>query len=145
MSTEARTYNSSRVLVVVGGIPLTGLAEDTFVEITPAAARVTASVGADGEIARSINPNRMHTVTITLQATSASNDALSGLAFVDESTDGGGVFPILIQDLSGRTMFAASQAWISSLPSITFGAEAGEREWTITTGRPSAFMIGGNS
>lgn len=144
MSTEVRSYNSSRVLIIVGGIPLTGLATDTFVEIAPAADRVSASVGADGEVARSINPNRMHSVTITLQGTSFSNDVLSGLAAVDEATDGGGVFPLLVQDLSGRTMFAASQAWISALPSITFGSEASDREWGLMTGRPSVFMVGGN-
>lgn len=144
MSTQLRNYSSASVLIVAGGIPLSGMADDTFVEIAPVADRVSAMVGADGEIARSINPNRMHTVTITLQATSASNDILSGLAAVDDMTSGGGVFPISVQDLSGRTLFAASQAWVSALPTITFGAEAGTREWTLTTGQPSAFMVGGN-
>jgi hypothetical protein len=144
MASEVRTYASERVLLIVGGIPLTGLAEDTFVEIAPSADRVTAAVGADGEIARSISSNRMHTVTITLQATSPSNDVLSGFMMMDKVTGGGGVIPVMVSDLSGRTMFAASQAWITATPSVSFGGEAGTREWTLATGEPETFTIGGN-
>lgn len=143
MSTEVRTYASSRVLVIIGGVPMTGLGPDTFISIAPAADRVTAASGADGEIARSVSSNRMHTMTVTLQQTSPSNDILSAFASVDDLT-GGAVIPVLVQDLTGRTLFAASQAWISGLPTIEFGAEAGTREWTFTTGAPNVLTIGGN-
>jgi hypothetical protein len=143
MSTEVRTYASGRVLVLVGGVPMTGLAEDTFVEIAPMTDRVTSASGADGEIARSVSSDRRHTVTITLQQTSPSNDVLSAFATADLYT-GGAVIPVMVQDLSGRTLFAASQGWISTMPSITFGAEVGTREWGLTTGAPNIFTVGGN-
>lgn len=144
MAGEVRTYNSARVLVLVGGVPLQGFAEGTFVEIAPQADRVSSKAGADGEVARSIVPDKRHMITITLQQTSPSNDVLSGMAAADELSGGGLPVPVLVQDLSGRTVFATDVGWISKAPSLSFGAESGEREWTIETGRPSVFIVGGN-
>lgn len=144
MAGEVRTYNSARVLVLYGGVPLQGFAEGTFVEIAPMADRVTSKAGADGEVARSIVPDKRHTVTITLQQTSPSNDVLSASAHADELSGGGLPAPLLVQDLSGRTVFATDVAWVARAPSLTFSAESGEREWAFETGRPSVFFVGGN-
>jgi hypothetical protein len=144
-SKEARSYVSSRVLVLVSGVPVSGLAEDTFVTIAPMSDRVTSAVGADGEIARSINPDRRHTITLALQQTSASNDVLSTLAAADELSDGGSVFPVMVQDLSGRTLAAFSQAWISRMPDIAFGPTSATREWTLEAAAPTLLTVGGNS
>lgn len=143
LSNEVRTYASSQVLIIFGGVPLTGLAPDTFVSFAPSVARVTSAVGADGEIARSVSSNRMWAGTVNLQQTSPSNDVLSGFAAADELT-GGAVLPLLIQDLSGRTLLGFSQAWISALPTIEYGSEAGTREWGFETGAPNVVLIGGN-
>ena len=101
-------------------------------------------MGLDGEVARSISTDGRHTVTLTLQQTSPSNDVLSGLAAVDKLTCGAGSFPLLIQDLCGRTMFATDKAWISRAPNVTFGRETVDREWTLRTGTPSVYTVGGN-
>ena len=143
-STEVRTYNPDRVTVIVGGAPMQGFGEDTFVEIAPLADIVTSKAGADGEVARSIGTDRRHTVTITLMQTSPSNDVLSGLAKADQLTCGGAAFPILVQDLCGRTMFMAASAWVSQMPTQTFGREVNERQWQITTGAPTINLVGGN-
>ena len=144
MAGEVRTYNSARVLVLVGGVPLQGFAEGTFVNIAPQADRVTSKSGADGEVSRSISSDKRHTITVTLQQTSPSNDVLSGMALADELSGGGLPVPFLVQDLSGRTLFATDVAWVSRAPNITFGVESGDREWAFETGRPSVFIVGGN-
>lgn len=144
MSSAVRTYNPARVLVLVGGTPMEGLGEDTFISIEPSADLITAKVGADGEVARSIGTNRMHTVTLTLQQTSPSNDILSGLAATDLLTCGGAAFNLTVEDLCGRTMFFAATAWVSKQPNTTFGRETGEREWQMATGTPGIFTVGGN-
>ena len=144
MAGEVRTYNSARVLVLVGGVPLQGFAEGTFVNIAPQADRVTSKSGADGEVSRSISSDKRHTITVTLQQTSPSNDVLSGMALADELSGGGFPVPFLVQDLSGRTLFATDVAWVSRAPNITFGVESGDREWAFETGRPSVFIVGGN-
>ena len=141
--TTVRTYSPDRVIVLVNGVPLRGFGEDTFVEITPDADLSTKQVGADGEVARSISTNKCCEVTVTLQQTSPSNDFLSTLIEVD-ALSGGVLFPLTIQDLRGRTMFAVSQAWISKRPTLTFGREVTNREWSISTGGPSVWIAGGS-
>ena len=144
MSGEVRTYNPARVLVLVAAIPMQGFSDGTFVEIAPMADRVSSKSGADGEVARSISSDKRHTVTITLQQTSPSNDVLSGMALADELSGGGLPVPIMVQDLSGRTLFAADRGWIRSVPSQAFGVEVNDREWVLETGKPAVNIIGGN-
>lgn len=141
--TVVRTYAPDKILMLVGAVPMTGYAEDTFVEIAPNADLSSIQVGADGEVARSIGTNKTCTVTLTLQQTSPSNDVLSSLIEVDALT-GGQLFPLTVQDLLGRSIFVVSQAWISRRPNIAFGREAGTRAWTILTGAPSAWFSGGS-
>ena len=144
MAGEVRSYNPARVLVLIGSVPMQGFADGSGVEIAPAAARVTSKAGMDGEVARSIGTDKRHTVTIRLQQTSPSNDVLSAMAAADELSGGGLPVPIMIQDLSGRSLFSADAGWVSQVPTQAFGVEVGEREWTLETGRPSVFIVGGN-
>lgn len=144
MSGEVRTYNPARVLFLWGGVPLQGFSDGSFIEITPAAARVTSKSGADGEVARSIGTDKRHTITVRLQQTSPSNDVLSASATADELSGGGLPVPLMVQDLSGRSLYVSDTAWIEQVPTQTWGLESGEREWTLATGRPSVFIIGGN-
>lgn len=138
-----RTYSPNQVIVLVSGVPMSGFADGTFVEVAPSADLSTMQVGADGEVARSISSNKTCTVTITLQQTSPSNDVLSGMIEIDSLT-GGVLFPVTVMDLRGRTMFAASQAWINQRPTLTFGQEVADRAWTLTTGAPSVWFAGGS-
>ena len=137
------SYAADKVLVIVSGIPMSGFGPDTFVSIEPNADLSTMQVGADGEVARSIGTNKTCRITITLQQTSPSNDVLSGLMEADALT-GGNVFPVTVQDLRGRTVFMAPQAWLSKRPTMSFGAEVDVRAWELTTATPAAFFIGGN-
>lgn len=141
--TAVRTYSPDRVMVLVSGAPMSGFAEDTFVEITPLADLSTMQVGADGEVARSIGTNKCCTVALTLQQTSPSNDILTGILELDAAT-GAAIFPLMVQDLIGRTMFAVSQAWISKRPPLVFAREVSDRTWEITTGAPAVWFAGGS-
>jgi hypothetical protein len=143
-SSAVRTYNSDKVVVTVGGVPLEGLADGTFVEIEPMTDSVTSQAGADGEVARAISTDRRHSVKITLQQTSQSNTVLSGLFELDQASQGGFMAPILVQDLSGVTNFTAAQAWIKRPPTIGFSKGVETRVWTFETGRPSVYLVGGN-
>lgn len=140
---EVRTYASDRVMVIVDGVPMIGLAPDTFVNITPLSDMVTSQVGADGEVARSRNSDRRATVEITLLGTSPANDVLSGMVAADELS-GSAMFPVTVQDLRGTSMFAAPQAWIRRKPDMSFGGEVGTKTWTLEAGAPSVWNVGGN-
>lgn len=139
-----RTYNASKVLVIFNGFSMSGFADGTFVGIVQQNDGITTQVGADGELARAINTDRRCTVTITLQQTSPANDFLSTMYSIDILTCGGRVGPLLVQDLCGTTLFAASEAWISKPADAEFGKEIASRAWAIHTAAPSAYNIGGN-
>lgn len=145
MASTVHTYNPDSVLIVIGGIPITGAADGTFVEISAVSDGVSSVSGADGEIARAIGTDNRHSVNISLLQTSASNDVMSTLYSLDRKTSGGAAFPVLIQDLSGRTLFAASQAWIKKSANMNLSKGIEARQWMMETGEPAVYNIGGNS
>ncbi|MBB2918333.1 phage structural protein [Cupriavidus alkaliphilus] len=138
------TYDPARVNVTVAAATLSGFAEDSFISIEEIGDGVTSTSGADGEVARAMSSDRRCKVTIKLQQTSAGNDVLSSLLQADRLSGGGGIFPIAVTDLRGRTLFTSSEAWVVKLPPSEFGKEVGEREWEIQTGK-SIYFVGGNS
>lgn len=144
MATEVRSYNSGKVLIIAGAVPLKGLADGTFVTIEPMSDAVTSQSGADGEIARAISVDKRQRVTLTFQQTSRANDVLNGFAAADAASGAGIMFPLMIQDLLGSELFVAAQAWVQKKPSRGFAKEISTREWIIETGEPSVNVTGGN-
>lgn len=142
MSTEVKTYASDQVVLIVGGVPLSGYADGTFVEIEQLGDGTSSQSGGDGEIARSFSPDKRYQVTFTLQQTSSSNDVLNGLLAADEVTRKG-LFPVLIEDLSGRTVFGAAQAWVNKRPNAALSKAVENRAWVLTTGAP-LYTLAGN-
>ena len=137
------TYDPKKNLIIFGGVEIKGFAEDSAIEAEPLGDGITSVVGCDGETTRSLDPNQNWKVTITLAASSKSNDFLSATHIADRNT-GKGILPLLFKDLSGRTTFFASQAWITKMPNITRQKAAGEAEWVIETG-PADVYVGGNN
>lgn len=144
MSGGLHTYNAARVVVIVNGLSINGFADGTFVNIEMINDAITAQVGADGEIARAISTDRRCTVTLTLQQTSESNVFLSTMFNIDMLTCGGRAGPILIQDLCGDTLFAASQCWITKPATVEFSKEITTRAWALQTNAPVTYNVGGN-
>lgn len=128
---ELKTYDAKRINITIGSHIVKGYAEDTFISIEPDGDGTQAQAGADGEVARSLSNNPLHTVTLTLQQTSDTNDYLSDLLKRDRASGGGGVVPLQIIDLRGTSLFAASQAWVVNYPTVENGSGVGEREWTL--------------
>lgn len=134
------TYDSKKVIVTFGGVPITGFADGTFIQIDANGDFFTKKIGADGEVVRSMSNDNTHTVQITLQQSSVSNDYLSTCHNADKLT-GRGMLPLAIADLNGTTLHFWSQAWISSDPSWGYAKESTDRQWTLQTGQE----IGGNN
>ena len=136
------TYAADAVQIVVGGVPISGLADGTFVSISRDEQAYNKVTGADGSTSRARTGNRSGNITITLQQTSPSNDVLSGFMLADEAGDEG-VVPVLIKDTGGSTLCYASAAWVQQAPDQEFGKEISEREWTLDCARIDVF-VGGN-
>lgn len=141
---SVKTYAPNQVKIVMGALPISGLAEDTFVSVTEIGEGIASVVGVDGEVARSMSRDSRLRITLTLMQTSASNAALTALHQADRATDGNGAVPISVTDLRGTSLHASDAAWIVKMPDAGYGAKVGSREWTIETG-PAINVIGGNT
>ena len=125
-----RSYDPKSVIVSVGGVPISGYADGTFIEISRDDVAFTKVVGADGNTSRVKSNNTGGTLTITLQQTSPSNDILSAFAQADELTNSG-VVPILVKDLSGNSIYFSATGWIQKYPDSIFANEINTRAWVL--------------
>lgn len=138
-----QTYDAKKVIVTIGGNPITGFADGTFLSIVPNADDFTKVAGADGNVARSKSNDKSFRVTLTLMQTSPSNDVLSSLRRAD-SIANAGIVPIQVKDLGGTSIFSAPECWVARPPDGEFGKELSQRAWMIDTG-PADYFVGGNS
>ena len=145
---SVKTYDPKQVTVIVGPVIVTGFAESTFINIETNGDGITAVVGCDQEIVRTISPGSiLRTITLTLLQSSDSNDELSLLANMDNQS-GAGIVPLAIKDLSGRTLLMADQAWVAKKPNVvrSNNASDGNNAWTIYAVVPEeSFLVGGHS
>jgi hypothetical protein len=125
--------------VSFNGYELTGFAEDEFINVTFNADAATPVVGNDGTVSRAMSPDKSATVTLTLKATSPSNDILSGLAIKDR-IDGSVVGVVMIKDNKGTSLAVGKDAWIQKQPDMAFAREVGNRAWTFAVGTLTEFV-----
>jgi hypothetical protein len=136
------TYDPKKVIITFGGVPLGGFADGTFVQVDPSGDFFTKKIGADGEVTRSMSNDNTHTVAITLQQSSLSNQYLSTCKTADKLT-GLGTLPLSITDLNGASLFFWPQAWINADPGWGFAKENTDRAWTFQTGQIATQNEGG--
>jgi hypothetical protein len=145
---KVKTYDPKKVISNFSGFPIQGYAEGTFIAVSTDGDGVTGLVGCDQEIVRTIDPgNVLKTVTFTLLQSSDTNDLLSAVADRDNQR-GDGVGPLLIADLSGRTLLSAAHAWIVKKPDFSRGRTVadGACEWALQcVVDDEAYHIGGHS
>ena len=130
-----RTYDPKAVALIVGGVPIGGFADGTFLKVSRSSDSFTKITGVDGVVSRSHIHDRSGECTITLAQTSPSNDILSALYKVDEESNAG-VVPILIKDNnptlgSVGSTFVAAKAWIRKLPDAEYAKEVSNRDWVF--------------
>lgn len=139
-----KTYDPANVQIICGGVPISGFADGTFLDLAFDEDQFSKTVGADGEVSRAKSNNNTATVTISLMQTSESNDVLSAFANADR-LNGGGSFPFLVKEIGSGTTLAFSQsAWIKKFADVTYSKDTEAREWTIDTGQLDV-LVGGNS
>ena len=136
------TYDPRQVIITFGGNIITGFAQDSFLDITPANQAFTKYTGADGGTSRGKSNDYSSVVTITLSQTSPSNAVLSAIAEADRLLNAGKL-PLQIVDVNGTTLKFWAQAWIQQNPDEGFATEVGDRAWTLDTGQPAQNIVGG--
>lgn len=126
-----RTFDPASVSLILGGTPLSGFADGTFISVTRSNDSYTKTVGADGvDTTRVKSVDKSGEITITLAQTSPSNDFLTSLAEADER-DNSGVVDLLVKDNSGNSEFSAAFAWVKKPADAEYGKEVATREWVI--------------
>ena len=137
------TFSPEEVLVLLAGvIPVDGYINGTFISIKKNVQPFVSRTSSDGVVSRLYNNNQNYTVDLTLASYSTSNDILTKLWLADEVTQRA-KFPILIKDLSGSTLFAATTCWIDGIPDVTLSNEITSRTWSIFCTQ-ATYNIGGN-
>lgn len=140
---DVLTYDPKKNIIIYGGRQLTGFAEDDMITIKPLGDGMQIYSGADGEVGRSVDPNRTFEVKVSLATSSKSNDYLSECYNKDRHT-GSYMLPLTIKDLSGSTLFFAKQAWVQNFPESKRGRKIDNQGWTFNTGQVNDPVIGGN-
>jgi hypothetical protein len=131
------TYDPKKVILTLGGVPINGYADGTFVQIDPNGDSFTKKVGADGEVVREKSNDNTHTVQITLLQTSMSNAYLRTVANTDKLT-GLGMLPLSFTDLNTMESKFWPQAWVSIEPATGRAKETTDVQWTLHTGQIAA-------
>lgn len=137
-----RTYDPKQAILVIGGVPIGGYADGTFISVERSSDTFEKVSGADGVVSRSKLNDFSGMLTVTLAQTSPSNDVLSGFAIVDEET-AAGVVPIIIKDVGGSTAIFSAKGWIKKPANVEFGKSISNREWTLDLA-DMQFFVGGN-
>ncbi len=125
-------YEASNVTVNWLTLDLaSGWAEDTFLKITPNAARVEHKAGAGGTYSFSKIADKGCTIEMTFADTAPINSSIgtkSGLQDLIGNTIY--IAPFLVVDSTGDSVhFVCLNAVMTEVPEITFGRASGTRTW----------------
>jgi len=123
-----RTYDFKKYKLIIGGVPIQGFADGTGINLERAEDLFTKVVGADGKTSRSKSNDLSGRLTITLKQTSPSNDYLSSIAQLDETTNVG-IVPMILKDFNGTTVATSSALWNVKKPGVELAKELTNREW----------------
>lgn len=135
-------YSADRTLVLVNGVPMTGLAGDEAVLVEPLADLASSKPGLDRSVSVSAGIDDRFKLTLRLQQGSPSNDVLSGFRAVGAAR-GIAFVAINVQNLLERSILVAPQSWFLRMPNVGYAEEAGDREWSFE-GLATVWNVGGS-
>lgn len=125
-----KTYNPKLVKIALGSHMASGYDENEFVQIEPHGDGTTEVVGADGEVNIAISPDSLQNITLTFLQNSPTNEYLENMDKKMRQS-GDGFFPIMVKDMLGNELYAASIAWVKKAATWTRGKNHNNRQWTI--------------
>lgn len=134
-----KNFDPAQLSVVFGITPIVGFAVDSMISIENENPQYNSNYDIHGNVTRyRVNKNTAK-ITVTLTQVSRSNDLLSNYVELDRVSNAG-VFPIMIKDPNGTTLFSFREAWVKQVPIIDYGEEAKNREWVIEASGVSRYI-----
>ena len=128
-----QAYDPRQLMVSFGSHIPNAWPDGTFLNIERHGEGVQKVVGADGSVARSVDPDLTATITFHMRWDSDTAAWAQGEYDRDNAT-GEGTFPVLIKDLRGGLVFSAEEAWVEKPPDDEFAMAMSDREIVIATG-----------
>ncbi len=123
--TEPVRYNAKDTSLTIGGVYITGYAEDSMLTWEKSEARGEFVYGAQGDAVFNETNNDLHTLTVTLMKTSPQFGYMLDLQNSRE------FFPVRGINKKLGISFGGDYGVIAEAPSLELGAEAGDAEFTI--------------
>ena len=136
-----KVYDPTQVGVIVGTSPINGLSNDSMITIEMEDPQYILSTDISGEATRCRVNKSIAKVTIKLTQMSPSNDLLSSYVELDRVSNAG-VFPLMIKDNNGTSLFTSTAAFVEQVPSVEFANENKNREWVIKATNVTKFIGG---
>lgn len=136
------TYSPKDVVITYAGRILTGLVEDSFVEVSRDTDSFSDEVGADGEVVRTLSSDQRGIIRVVLQQTSMSNDVLASLVAAGEQRLGPDVHPVQVKHIRGASLYGGAEAWVRKPTDATFANAPEGRTWEIRVAKLQTFTGG---
>ncbi len=133
-------YDPRQVYFTYAGTRIQGYADGDFFSSKFNEDSQSLIIGADGDGCFIANANESGEVTVTLLASSKSNDLLSALFETQRVVPV--PKPLYGKDGLGTSIISGEQAFIKKLPDITYGKEMSTREWVFIVLKLKAFVGG---
>lgn len=138
-----KNWSAANIVIVFKEALITGFADDTFCTIERDEDAFTPTVGAEGDVVRNQNLNKMGTVTVMVLRESTANQLLSQYAVLDEAT-GIAYGQMQVKDLNGTLLAHSEEAWIQKLPSLDLAKETAAHEWVFRCAKLELTLAGAN-
>lgn len=125
-------HDPKRVSFAWMGKEIKGFADGTFISITPNADLVTYTIGAQGEVAKTIVPDRTATISFTLMQNSSTNSWLWGL--IEAATEAGGEWPqgnAVIKDPNAPAIPYLSNVCLTKRPTHEWASDQTSVTWEL--------------
>jgi len=127
MAAQVLTYSPSDVKLIISGYTLGGIMSISFRWTTPPFRMVR---GIRGRNTRVYNQDRSAVIEIEVQQTSVTNDVLSSIVLLDYAQKAARL-DLALSDNSGRTLIQTAEAYVTTLPDITYSSGFNVRRWTF--------------
>ncbi|MCP4394933.1 MAG: DUF3277 family protein [Alphaproteobacteria bacterium] len=133
MADSLPVYSAREVACAWGLVNMEGFSNDNIVTFAYNTDLTTETIGADGQLATSVTPDRSGTIKVELMQTSLTTRQLAGiLAYQNNQSDTAAIIKadFAVSDPSGSVLCVARNAYLKTAPEVALGVEQATHEWT---------------
>lgn len=137
MATETKSYDPAGIILIIGGIRITGYEPGTFIQLVRNVNNWESTIGPDGEdLIRTKLNDRSALLTLTLRQSALSNEVLSNWALKGEVPAEDGLSPdvtdVSITDLNSPDLnLTTGKGWVQKPADAAYGDSPQPRAWQI--------------